>query len=142
MSGFTGDFSKLGLVQANLAKLAAIPSQIAGEVSEGIRSQISAEFEGGHDPYERSWEALAASTIARGRHAPPLTDSGDMANVTVAPTSGAGISIQFGPEYSGFHQTGTKNMPARKPLPDAGFPAAWSKIIADAATARIEKAMR
>jgi hypothetical protein len=142
MSRFEGDFAKLGLLQANLAKLARVPSQVAGDASEGIRSEIEAEFEGGHDPYGKSWEALAESTIARGRRPPPLTDSGDMAAVDVHPTSGAGIAIEFGPEYSGFHQTGTKNMPARKPLPEAGFPTSWSKAIADAATARVEKAMR
>ena len=141
VSKFTGDFSKMGLLKANLEKLAHVPSQIAGDASEGIRNEILAEFEAGQDPYGKAWEDLAEATIYKGRTPTPLTDSGDMANVEVRPSSGAGIEIEFGPEYSGFHQTGTRNMPARKPLPDAGFPASWAKAIGDAAAKRVEKAM-
>ena len=142
MSKFTGDFSKLGLLQANLAKLASVPSQTTRDAAEGIRSEIVAEFDGGHDPYGRSWASLEQATLDKGRGPPPLTDSGDMADVDVRPTAGAGIAIEFGAEYAGFHQAGTRFMVARQPLPAAGFPASWSKVIADAATARVEKAMR
>ena len=142
MSKFTGDFSKLGLLQANLAKLARVPSQVASGAADGIRDAIVDEFAAGQDPYGREWEALAEATLLKGRRPPPLTDSGDMADVTVRPSSGAGIEISFEPEYSGFHQTGTRNMPARKPLPDAGFPKTWSDAIAAAATSSVEKAMR
>jgi hypothetical protein len=142
MSDFTGDFAGMRLLQANLAKLAGVPSQVAGDAAEGIRSAIAAEFEGGQDPYGRSWEALAEATINKGRRPPPLTDTGDMSNVVVRPAAGAGITIEFGPGYSGFHQAGTRNMPARKPLPDAGFPSTWSAVISDATAARVQKAMR
>lgn len=142
MSKFTGDLSKLGLLSANLSKLASVPSQIAKDAAEGIRSAIEQEFEAGQDPYGRSWAALEQATIDKGRRPPPLTDSGDMSNVEVTPSAGAGISIEFGAEYAGFHQTGTRRMVARPPLPVGGFPKTWSDAISDAAAARVEKAMR
>lgn len=141
MSKFTGDFNKLGLLQANLEKLARVPSQIATDASEDIRSAIVAEFEAGQDPYGHAWEELQEATLLKGRFPPPLTESGDMADVDVHPTAGSGIAIEFAPEYSGFHQVGTKYMVARPPLPIAGFPSSWSKAISDAARARVEKAM-
>lgn len=142
MSRFEGDFDKLGLLKANLARLARVPSQTAADAAEGIRSAIQDEFSAGQDPYGRSWEALEQATLDKGRFPPPLTDSGEMADVDVHPTSGAGIAIEFGPEYSGFHQVGTRRMVARPPLPVGGFPSTWSKVIADAAEKAVEKAMR
>jgi phage gpG-like protein len=143
MSRFTGDISKLGLVSANLAKLASVPSQVAGDASEGIAQEIRNEFDAGTDPYGRAWAALQAATLAKGRTPPPLTDSGDtIDSLEVKPSAGAGITIEFGTEYAGFHQVGTVDMVARPPLPIGGFPSSWSKVISDAASARIEKAMR
>lgn len=143
MSAFTGDFSKLGLLQENLRKLASVPSRIAADVAPQIADEIRAEFAAGQDPYGKSWEKLAAATIAKGRHAPPLTDSSDtIDSLEVKPSQGAGVDISFGTEYAGFHQTGTKNMPARPPLPTGGFPPSWSKAIRAAGTKRFHEAMR
>ena len=141
MTAFKGDIGQLGLVGANLAKLASVPSQTAREAANGIREAIRQEFSEGQDPYGRSWAALAQATLDRGRTPPPLTDSGDMADVDVHPAAGAGIEIEFGPEYAGFHQTGTRNMPARPPLPTGGFPTTWAKVISDAAAKQFRKAV-
>ncbi len=144
MSGsFTGDFKKLGLLQASMARLAKVPSQLAGDVTEKIADEIRAEFAAGQDPYGRAWAALSQATLTRGRFAPPLTDTGDtIDSLEVKPMAGAGVSISFGTEYAGFHQTGTKNMPARQPLPTAGFPSSWSKILSEAAEKKVAEALR
>lgn len=142
MSAFTGDLSQLGLLSANLAKLARVPSQVAGDASEGITQEIRSEFDAGTDPYGRAWAALKAATLAKGRTPPPLTDSeATIDSLEVKPSAGAGITIEFGTDYVGFHQVGTVNMQARPPLPTGGFPSSWSKVISDATSARVEKAM-
>jgi hypothetical protein len=41
--------------------------------------------------------------------------------------------------YAGYHQTGTKNMAARKVLPDAGLPQVWRDRIDAAVAAELER---
>jgi len=52
--------------------------------------------------------------------------------------------VTIGAEYAGFHQTGfhvgTKEVPARKILPDAEIPDTWERAIADALDAAWERA--
>ncbi len=138
----SGDFAKLGLLKANLARLSRVPAQTASAVSKSIAAQINAQFDSGQDPYGRKWAALRPATLRRGRRPPPLTDTGAMRDsVRVSPAPGAGVTITIGAEYARFHQTGTVNMAQRPILPHGGFPRGWSGAIQEAASAQFKEAI-
>ncbi len=135
----SGDFAKMGLLRANLGKLAAVPSQVASDASAKIATLIEHEFVAGQDPYGNGWAALKPATLRKGRRPPPLTDAGTMRDsVKVSPMPGSGIAITID-EPANIHQTGSKFMVARPILPSAGFPATWSAAIRDATQARIRE---
>ena len=139
-SNVTGDFAGLGLLIANLGKLAEVPSQAASAASVQITKSLRAQFVNGVDPYGKPWAALRPSTLRSGRRPPPLTDSGKLAAGTGAkPMGRAGISLTVGAPYGVFHQTGTKNMAKRRILPDGAMPKAWSAILKQAASDAIRK---
>lgn len=118
---------------AALRDLGKVPSQAARQASADIAGLIEQEFDEGLDPYGAAWEALAESTTAKGRTPPPLTDERTLRDNTDAyPLSGAGIGITLGADYGIFHQTGTRNMPARPILPDGDLPYAWRDMIDNA----------
>lgn len=131
----------LAQVTRSLNELARVPSQAAAEASGSISSLIQKEFDSGMDPYDRAWAPLEESTIAHGRSAPPLTDSGSMRQVSVTPSQGAGIRIEIGEAYSAFHQGGTRFMEARPILPTSGLPATWNRSISDAVERAAARAM-
>jgi hypothetical protein len=88
-------------------------------IMEGVET---AQFEGAGN-----WAPLAESTLARkeagGWPSDPLVRTGDLKESLVNP----GAAVDRGPmhfsygsdiPYSGLHQTGTRNMPARQVIPD------------------------
>lgn len=121
----------LHTVAKAIRALSRVPSQAAAGAAGKIGELIQQEFDSGADPYGSNWEPLAPSTLAAGRFPPPLTDSGDLRNVSVEPTSGAGLAITLGADYGAFHQVGTSRMPARPVLPVHGLPDTWRRAIAD-----------
>jgi phage gpG-like protein len=131
----------LATITRALNELASVPSRAAADACDGIEALIQKEFDDGAGPYGDPWKALAKSTVARGRSAPPLTDSGELRNVTVRPTAGSGISVELGEDYGAFHQVGTGNMPARPILPTGPLPTEWSEVIDQAATAAFDKTL-
>lgn len=138
-----GDIRKLGLLQANLRRLAEVPATASREVAEQITGRLDAGFSAGTDPYGRGWAPLAPATLRKGRHPPPLTDTRRLRSGTVArPRAGAGVALLTGDAYGGYHQTGTRHMPARPILPRGSMPATWNAIIrtavANAARRRME----
>jgi hypothetical protein len=134
-------FGKLG---QTLAELSVVPSQAAKSASTKIAKLIQEQFDRGEDSYGDGWANLAATTLARGRHPPPLTDTGALRNsITVYPTKGAGIEIAVGMDYGRFHQTGTQFMPARKILPDKGeLPQEWEDAIEKSVSDAMQKRMK
>lgn len=133
--GLTGDFRKLALLKANLAKLARVPSQASAEASKDINQLIDREYAEGKDPYGKPWAPLRSATLATGRTPPPLTATGKMRKGTLArPLPSIGIGLQL-PSPGIFHQRGTRRMRARPILPYGGMPRAWSAAIRTA-TAR------
>lgn len=126
-----------------LADLSRIPSRVAGDAADEISTLIQGEFASGNDPYGQPWATLADATIARGRSAPPLTDTGALAEgLEVTPMQGAGIEISFSEAYGAFHQTGTVNMPPRPILPTDQMPEAWSQAIAGSFARSMGEAMK
>jgi phage gpG-like protein len=131
---FIGDLSKMGKLQDRIADLANVPARASRKVAERLYGEVQEEFDRGVDPYGNDWEPLAASTVERGRSAPPLTDSRDMRNsLQITPMRGAGVGMTI--DHPALpHQTGWSGTqgegPARPILPQGSrLPDAWEEII-------------
>jgi hypothetical protein len=119
-----------------LADLQDVPARAARGAAARIGDLIEAEFDAGDDSYGDPWAALTATTLAKGRTPPPLTDTGAMrGGIEVKPTQGAGIEVTIPTlerDYPKFHQTGTRAMERRAILPDGSeLPEEWEEAIED-----------
>ncbi len=125
-----GDIRRLGGLQANINRLAQIPARASRAVSDRINDRLQEGYDRGTDPYGRPWAPLQASTLAKGRHPPPLTASGDMRRGTIAkPLQRGGVGLLL-PFPGQIHMGGSvRNLPARPPLPRGPVPAAWKADI-------------
>lgn len=123
-------------------ELAYVPRKVAAIAAPKLSRLLQAEFRSGTDPYGRPWRRLSRATLARGRHPPPLTDTGRLRNGTGAKQGRAGIVLTVGAPYGKFHQYGTRHMPARRILPAFGMPASWRQALDDAAQQSIREAKR
>jgi phage gpG-like protein len=131
----------LATITRALNELARVPSQAAPAAAEAIEDLIQKEFDDGTDPYGAAWAPLEPATVAKGRGAPPLTDSGELRNTSVVASRGAGITIELGESYGAFHQVGARNMVARPILPTGPLPTEWSAAIKRAVEATGAKAL-
>lgn len=111
--------------------LATVPAQVSTVIAKDISREIQRNFDVGRDAFRKRWKPLAKSTLARGRHPPPLTDSGrGRASVSVTPRAGAGITITIGILYMVYHQNGGDPGPPRRAfIPVTVLPEAWAEII-------------
>jgi len=127
-----------------LAQLAKIPSRIAAAVADKITEALREEFDSGSNAYGNPWKPLLPQTIRRKRgDARILRRTDALSAATVAkPRGGAGVEITS-LDYGSFHQSGTKNMVARKIMPDgSALPPAWSKAIQSALDEEFEKVLK
>lgn len=133
---FRGDLRAMGRIVARLDDLRRVPSRAAAAVAKDLARMIDQQFSLGVDPYGRAWAQLRPATIARGRHWPPLTDTGAMRDdVVVRPESPSGASFIV-PDPGGFHQGGFRThwsgrfVKPRRILPaGATLPVAWRDVI-------------
>lgn len=143
---WSGDIGQVGQLAERIGDLARVPSRVAARVSEEIAAEVQVEFDAGTDPYGDLWAPLSPVTEARGRTAPPLTDSSKMRDgIRVAPLPAAGVGITV-PFPGGVHQTGwagkSGDGPARPILPDRGvLPEAWEDVIFHACEDEFQKAV-
>lgn len=115
-----------------MKQLAAVPSRASRAIAADISKEIQANFDRGCDPYRKPWKKLAKSTILRGRHPPPLTDTRKgRTSIRVTPTAGAGLRLTVGVRYMIYHQFGSPatKLPRRMFVPTERMPAAWAEII-------------
>jgi hypothetical protein len=130
----TGDLGQLDRMAARLGELAQVPSRAARDAATEIEGLIDEEFDRGADPYEEPWQDLAPATEAKGRSAPPLTDTTAMrSSVLVRPLAGAGVGVTID-HPAGVHQTGWSGPrgsgPARPVLPARGeLPEGWIEAL-------------
>lgn len=125
-----------GALAATIKRLASVPSRASSTVAKALRRSLADQFNRGVDPYGKAWKPLAPSTIAKGRHPPPLDATGKMRRgLRVRPRQGGGVEIVFTTraKIASYHQTGTRRMPARPVLPRGAFPKAWRAIVDRAA---------
>lgn len=132
----TGDFPALARLQADLNRLAEVPSAAAREASRDISRLLAREFATSTDPYGRAWKPLKRKR----RGGRVLVKTGALKAGTVArPLPGAGIGVELGASYGLYHQTGTRRgLPRRPILPDRGLPASWNEAVSRA----VERAVR
>jgi hypothetical protein len=129
----------IGRLKETIRRLSDLPRAIAVEAKPGLDKLLRAEFTSGADPYGRPWDPLKASTLAKGRRPPPLTDTRALRSGTKVQTrSGlrAGLVLLTGP-HGYFHQVGFRvyrtRVAPRRVLPQYGLPIAWKKLLRDAA---------
>lgn len=126
------DFAGLGLVKANLNRLARLPSQVSGEAARELNVEIDRQAAAGTDPYGRPHAPLKTPRRS-GRSGPPLSDSGASYTATRAkPLAGAGVGIVLGGALV-YHMTPGRGRVARRALPAGSMPPAWKAAIERAA---------
>jgi hypothetical protein len=140
--------AELGRLIKTIERLSDLPRRVAIEAAPKLTDELRRQFDRGVDPYGRPWAPLKPATLAKGRHAPPLTDSGELRDGTramVAPGGRAGIRLVLGAPYGFFHQVGYRNgrtkVPPRRILPQYGIPRAWALILRQAARVAARKAV-
>lgn len=127
-------------VQKQVDELARMPRKLAVACAPLITQLLRGGFATGRDPYGRPWRALRPATLAKGRRPPPLTDTRELADGTMAKAlngNRAGLHLVVGAKYGAFHQVGfrvgkTKVGP-RRILPAFGMPASWRQVFAEQA---------
>jgi hypothetical protein len=144
----TGDLPQLGRIASDLASLSDVPRVAAPLVAERLEAAIQLEFDAGVDPYGAAWTELAPATVARGRHAPPLTDTRELRDsLLVYPsTQGVKMSIGTASHPAGPHQDGWSGPqgdgPARPIFPTGTMPEAWEWAIEDAVIESVTAKLR
>lgn len=136
--------SELGRLEKTLAELDVLPRRVAVAAAPKISRLLQRQFAQGVDPYGRRWARLATGKRSR------LTETGRLSSGTrAAPMVGgrAGLRIIVGLMGTRgrspiVHQTGTRNMPARKILPERGLPREWRDAIETASKAEFRKITR
>jgi hypothetical protein len=134
----SGDLDKLGRIAARVSSLRDVPAVAAPLVSERLEQLVQLEFDAGIDPYGEAWTELAPATIAKGRHAPPLTDTRELRDSLLVYPSKFGVRMTIGTQAhpAGPHQTGWEGKqgsgPARPIFPTGEMPDSWANAIQDA----------
>lgn len=87
-------------------------------LAASLRASLVASMDNSRDPSGVSWATYSRGSIERGRRPPVyLADSFKMReSMAVLPTA-HGVTIHFD-SPGGFHQFGTRHMPARRVVPD------------------------
>jgi hypothetical protein len=135
MSGVTGDFAGLDALRGALEGLEDVVPRICDRAGEKIEAAVDAQFAAGTDPYGAPWAPLASGAASH------LTKSGGMrASVVVVVGTDRIETIVADP--AGYHQTGTRHMPARPVIPTEakGLPDTWDAAITDAGLEVLDEA--
>lgn len=103
-----GDFPQLRDGISHVRKLGGLGPQVFKAAETEIRKRIEAQFNEGKNPYGTPWKPLAPATLRKGRHPPPLTDTGKMRASTVVAAMGDTLLIALTDPKAGFHQWGAK----------------------------------
>jgi hypothetical protein len=121
---FKSTGTRLGVKLRRLSESGARNARAA--LASAVRDLIAEGFAREADPRGRKWAARKDNLTH-----PILDLTGKMKRGFQVDTRGANIVVENhvvsdkGRPYPLFHQTGTSNMPARKPLPDASLSRHW-----------------
>jgi hypothetical protein len=131
--------NSLGQLEKLIDELGTLPRKLAIEASPKLTKLLRKQFAAGTDSYGRTWRRLATGKRSH------LTETGRLRAMTRAvPMLGGrmGIRLVFGTSYGHFHQTGTRNMPARRIFPQRGMPREWRDVLDASAKRLIRQAAR
>jgi hypothetical protein len=121
--GFTGDLGQLMRLGEALHDLPSAIERAPARISSELDPLLQAEFDAGQDPYGAAWLPLAPATVAKGRSAPPLTDTGKMRASAQARAERDGVAVTIDPPAQ-FLESARPMMPEGQTLPGA-----WSDVV-------------
>ena len=133
---WAADLAKIGLLHSNLKRLSEVPSRVATPIATRLNMFAAKQFAAGTDVYGGAWAPTKAGT------SPPLGGVASGARPKYVPLGSSGVGARFRVSYAQFHQGGTRHMPARPPLPSAGFPATWRALIDETCAKAFREASR
>ena len=124
----TGDFAKL---QALTRRIAAVGSPALIRKASKVMgaealSLVQQGFRNSTAPDGSPWAPL------KRRHGKPLRNTGRLGSSFTVNSVPAGFRVGTNVSYAGFHQAGTKTIPARPMLPTTGLPEAWTTALLEA----------
>lgn len=140
--------SAIAMMRGMQRELNRMPMALRNRVSVAVKDEINLllqeQFDAGMDPAGRPWTPLARSTLRRGRHPPPLTDTGRMRAHVRAVRVGTNVAIES-ELPAAYHQRGNARLPRRLPRrpiwpePTEAMPERYETRIALAANTAIMK---
>ncbi len=119
---FTGQFNRLGNLAEAVERLGKHAYKDALARSEAaVAQQVEKQYGAGRGPYGEQWAPKAGNAPKAGRRAKMggrsfLQRTGAMKSATRTVAGVKGITVSA-PKPAGFHQGGTKFMPARRLVP-------------------------
>lgn len=125
-----------------VSQLSRVPSRAAKEASDDIRRLLFEQFVAQTDAYGSQWTEHKTSTIRRHGEHPIGYLTGDMLDIDVVPTAGAGIVVMI-PDvpYLRFFTGGRTGQPARPILPTGALPDSWAQAINEASSKAFHRIM-
>jgi phage gpG-like protein len=115
----SGDFDRLGSLIAQVRTIASpqFHAKLRASLAYAAEQEIVQGFDRSADPYGNRWAPLKAE---RGRRAggQPLVDTGKLRSSYEARQTGTGFEVRSRAGYAGYHQYGTKRIPARPMVPN------------------------
>jgi phage gpG-like protein len=140
------DDAQLRAWAERISALAQTPTRASELAATALAEVVEGEFATGTDPYGREWRALAPSTLAAGRHPPPLTDTGAMRESVSIEAVGGGLIVGSIAHPAQPHQTGWDGPqgsgPARPLIPTGSLSPSWANAIREAAAQAVAEASR
>lgn len=98
----------------------ADPSPAMRMIAEEIRGEVDLAFRESRTPSGEAWTPLLQETVAkrRGTTAQPLRDTGRLATSVMTAHGLDHATVGTNVDYAGFHQHGTRHIPARPFMPE------------------------
>lgn len=126
MSG--NPFAQLAKLVSNLETVGEKGADaVAAKLEAAINGVIQAEYDQGRGPDGSTWASKADGAASH------LQKTGAMRSGTQVVRGVKGVTVTV-PKPGGFHQSGTKRMPARPLVPEGEpLPSSWAKAAEDAA---------
>jgi phage gpG-like protein len=110
-------------------------ADIRRDVAHEITMILDEQFKTSSDPWGKRW-----APKKRDNGKPTLIDTSSMRRSFFVSVSGTKIKIINSAEYSGYHQSGTSKMVARKMVPDTGaMPRKWEPRLRKVAKSGVTK---
>lgn len=141
----SGDFDRLGTLIAQVRTIASpqFHDKLRASLAYAAEQEIIQGFDRSADPYGNRWAPLKAE---KGRRAggQPLVDSGKLRASYAARQTGTGFEVHSRTSYAGYHQYGTKRIPARPMVPNRrdDLGPYWRRSFIRVIEDRLSRAMR